>query len=416
MSPWLLIVLLIILGSALLESLAVILNLRALRTDLPEEFADLFSPERYAASQEYIRAQSRLSLLTAIVIPTVSLVFLLLGGFSAVDGLTRGFGFGEILSGLIYASALTFMAYMVSLPFNAYATFVIDERFGFNRTTARIFILDTIKGALLLVILGVPILALIFWLFLHTGSLAWVYCWMCVTLFSLLLHYLAPVVIMPLFMSFSPIANPSLQAKVEQYACREKFRFKTIVTADGSKRSSKGNAFFTGFGRFRRIVLFDTLVKKLSGDEVVAVLAHEIGHYRLNHLWKMAGVSSFQTALILYTSSLLFEDKGFLQAFGIQQTSVYIPLVLIVFLYNFLDSLLSIPVRAISRKHEYQADGFAAVTSNPQLLISALKKLSFDNLSNLTPHPLFVLLHYSHPPISKRLSVLQHFDAHSYLE
>lgn len=407
MSSWLFIVLLLILGSVLLESLAVVLNLQALRPDLPEEFADLFSPERYATSQEYIRAHCRLSLLASIVFPAISVSFLLFGGFNAIAGLIRGFGFGEILSGLIYVAVLTCMAYIVSLPINLYATFVIEEKFGFNHTTARIFILDAIKGMLLLAILGAPILALVFWLFLHTGNLAWIYCWVVVTLFSLLLQYLAPVVIMPLFTNFSPIANPSLQVKVEQYASKEKFRFKKIVTADGSRRSSKGNAFFTGFGRFRRIVLYDTLLEKLTQDEVVAVLAHEIGHFRLNHLWKMAGVSSVQTAFIFSTACLILDNKTFLQAFGVEQESVYISLVLIVFLYSFLDPLLSVPVRALSRRYEYQADAFAAATYNPRLLISALKKLSRDHLSNLTPHPLFVLLHYSHPPLSKRLSALK---------
>lgn len=412
MSSWLVIVLFLILGSVFLESLAIILNLRALSPDLPEEFADLFSPERYVTSQGYIREQCRLGLLAAIVIPTVSLFFLLIDGFGAVDDFVRGFGCGEIFSGLIYTAVLTFMAFIVSLPFNVYATFVIEEKFGFNRTTTGVFILDILKGMLLLTILGAPILALVFWLFIHAGDLAWIYCWVCATLFSLLLHYLTPVAIMPLFTNFSPITNPSLQVKVEQYASKEKFQFKSIVTADGSKRSNKGNAFFTGFGRFRKIVLFDTLLEKLSEDEIVAVLAHEIGHYRLNHLWKMAGVSSVQTALILFISSLVLDNVSFLKAFGVEQTSVYVPLILVVCLYHFLDPLISIPVRAISRRHEYQADGFAATTFNPRSLASALKKLSRDNLSNLSPHPLFVYLHYSHPPISKRLNVLQRLDAH----
>ncbi|KAB2889834.1 MAG: M48 family metallopeptidase [Desulfobulbaceae bacterium] len=410
MSSWQFIVLFLIVGTVILEILAVTLNLRALSSVLPDEFADVFTPEMYATSREYTRARCRLNLLAVIIINSVSSAFLLLGGFGVVAELIRGLGFGEIFSGLFFVAVLAFMAYCVSLPFNVYATFVIEEKFGFNRTTARIFILDAIKGMLLLAILGVPILTLVFWLFLNTGSLAWAYCWVCATLFSLLLHYLAPVLIMPLFTSFSPIADTSLQAKVEKYACKEKFRFKTIVTADGSKRSSKGNAFFTGFGRFRRIVLFDTLVDKLSDDEVVAVLAHEIGHHRLNHLWKMAVISSVQTALIFYTSSLIYNNKTFLQAFGVEQTSVYISLILIAYLYNFLDPLLSIPVKAISRRHEYQADSFAAATFNPRFLIGALKKLSCDNLSNLTPHPLYVFLHFSHPPIIKRLNALQHND------
>lgn len=411
MNTWLLIVLLILIGSYLLDIIVSLLNLDALQPHLPEEFSSVYNKEEYKKSQMYTRANTRFSIIQSSYSTVLLVGFILLAGFNYIDVWARSFEVGEITTGLIFTASLGLLSFVINLPFSVYATFVIEEKFGFNRTTVKTYILDIIKGLFLAVIIGGPLLALIFWFFINSGSHGWLYCWAGVTVFSFIMQYLAPVLIMPLFNKFTPLENGTLKEKIVNYAEGEKFQLQGIFTMDGSKRSSKLNAFFTGFGKFRKIVFFDTLVEKLTEDEIVAVLAHEMGHFKLKHIFKMMFVSVLQTGIMFYLLSLFIEIPEISLAFGMENTSVYSSLIFFGFLYSPINLVVSIFFNIFSRKHEYEADGYAsATTKQPGLLISSLKKLSQANLTNLTPHPLHVFLHYSHPPLLKRINSLKKFS------
>ncbi|MFW2366224.1 MAG: M48 family metallopeptidase, partial [Desulforhopalus sp.] len=270
MNPWLVLILLIIFISFFLEFFISLLNLRALVPTLPAEFREIYNEEEYDKSQRYTKATTSFSLIDSSFSTFLTVLFLLLGGFGYIDNFARSFGYGEIVTGLIFTGALALLSSAVSLPFSVYRTFVIEERFGFNRTTVKTFLLDLVKGTLLAIIIGAPLLSLILWFFINSGSYGWIYCWIGVVCFTLVLQFLAPVLIMPLFNKFYPLEEGELRDMILGYAQKQNFKLQGIFTMDGSKRSSKLNAFFTGFGRFRKIVFFDTLVEKLKPTEILA--------------------------------------------------------------------------------------------------------------------------------------------------
>ncbi len=411
MNTWLLIILIILLSSYVLETVVSSFNLKALRPELPEEFNDVFDHEEYAKSQNYTRTTTRFSLIENTFSTTLTLLFLILGGFNLIDIFARGFGFGSIATGLIYTGSLLALTMLIGLPFSIYSTFVIEEKFGFNKTTTKTFVLDLLKSILLTIIIGGPVLALVLWFFERTGSLAWVWCWIGIVIISIILQFLAPVIIMPLFNKFTPLEEGPLKDEIIDYAERESFRIQGIFTMDGSKRSTKLNAFFTGFGRFRKIVFFDTLIEKLSIKEIVAVLAHEMGHYKHHHLLKMIGASILQTGIMFFFLSLVINNKGLFAAFGMDHVSIYASLIFFGFLFTPVNLITSIVLHIFSRRHEFEADNYAAQsTKSPENLVSALKILTQSNLSNLTPHPFFVFLHYSHPPILDRITALRYIN------
>ncbi|MCI5142811.1 MAG: M48 family peptidase, partial [Candidatus Electrothrix sp. ATG1] len=260
---------------------------------------------------------------------------------------------------------------------------------------------------------GGPLLAAVLWFFEITGSMAWIYCWLAVTLFTFILQFLAPVLIMPLFNTFTPLEDGTLKEGIIEYAAQQDFAIQGIYTMDGSRRSTRLNAFFTGFGRFRRIVFFDTLVEKLQPQEIIAVLAHEMGHFKKKHILKMMGLSIIQTGCMFYILSLFLGNTQLFAAFGMEHISVYAGLIFFGFLYAPVSMLLSIVFHVYSRKNEYQADAWAVHTTADQGegLINGLKKLSVHNLSNLTPHPFHVFIHYSHPPVLQRIQAIRQLAA-----
>ena len=416
MNPWLLCILLIIFVQYVLEVSVALLNLKALSPQLPEEFAGETTQDEYAKSQEYTRITTYVSLLENTWSTGLTLIFLLSGGFNRVDIWARGLGFGTIPTGLLYMGVLLFLLMLIGLPFSLYSTFVIENRFGFNKTTVKTFILDHIKSILLAIIIGGPVLALVLWFFEQTGALAWIYCWIGVVIISIILQFLAPVLIMPLFNTFTPLADGPLKEAIMSYAGQQDFKMQGIFTMDGSKRSTKLNAFFTGFGHFRKIVFYDTLIEKLSEQEIIAVLAHEMGHFKLHHIIKMIFASILQTGILFYFLSITLNNQGIFEAFGMAHLSIYASLVFFGFLFSPVNLLVSIVFNIFSRRHEYSADQFASnSTGSPDTLIRGLKKLSCANLSNLTPHPFHVFLHYSHPPILERIAALRknHFSSKS---
>ncbi|MEE4164388.1 MAG: M48 family metallopeptidase [Desulfocapsaceae bacterium] len=407
MTFWLLFILAVIILHYALSIAVSTLNIKALSTTLPKEFEDTFDSEKYRESQEYTTATTHLRLVEDSVSTALTIGFLLLGGFNVIDRFARSFQFSEIVTGIIFAFSLLFLSFLSGLPFSIYSTFRIESRFGFNRTSVKTFVLDIAKGLLLAVAIGAPILALVLWFFENSGSYGWLFCWIGVIIIGFLLQFLAPVLIMPLFNKFTPLDDTELKQKIRAYANREKFQIKGIFTMDGSKRSSKLNAFFTGFGRFRKIVFFDTLLEKLSSDEIIAVLAHEMGHFKKKHIWKMLAAGILQTGLMFFLLSFFINNEGLFQAFRMENLSIYASLVFFAFIYSPLNTLISIFLNYLSRIHEFEADRYAAeTTGNPEMLIQGLKKLCRENLSNLTPHPLMVFLSYSHPPVLSRIRTL----------
>ncbi|MBW1635343.1 MAG: M48 family metallopeptidase [Deltaproteobacteria bacterium] len=411
MNIWLFFILFVLVFSFFLEAIVASLNVSALYSTLPKEFSDIYDKDKYRKSQEYAKINARFGLVQSGCTTSVTIVFLLSGGFNSVDLLARNMGYGDIVTGLIFTAILIALSFILALPFSIYSTFVIEERFGFNTTSLSTFIIDILKISFLIATIGSPLLALILWFFLSAGTYAWIYCWTGIFVISLFLQFIAPIAIMPLFNKFSPITDGSLQKIILEYADRENFKLQGIYTMDGSKRSSKLNAFFTGLGNFRKIVFYDTLLKKLSDFEILAILAHEMGHFKLKHIPKMILLSAIQTGLMFYLLSLFILNKDIAAAFSMQHVSVYSSLVFFGFIYSPVSMLTSTVFNAISRKHEYDADKYAATsTSKPELLIRALKKLTVANLGNLTPHPFHVFLHYSHPPVLMRIKKLQQLN------
>jgi STE24 endopeptidase len=397
-------------GAWLLHLLADLLELRALDSALPAQGLDIYDQEQHRRSQDYTKAKLIFTQVRSTVMLLATLLFILLGGFSLLDQQVRSLGLASISTGLLFIGSLALLSAAAELPFSLHRTFVLEERFGFNKTTAKTFVLDLLKSALLAVLLGGPLLAAVLWFFETAGSAAWLWCWAAVTLFSLLMQFLAPALLMPLFNKFTPLEDGELRQAVADYAQARNFAIQGIYVMDGSKRSAKLNAFFAGFGRFRRIVFFDTLISRLTVGEIVAVLAHEMGHWHHRHILKTTVALIVHTGLMFYFLSLVLASPQLHAAFGMEQISVHAGLTFFAFLYSPVELLLSVLFNMFSRRCEYQADAFAAASGWSKELISSLKKLGADNLANLTPHPFKVFIEHSHPPFLARIAALQRLE------
>jgi len=384
------------------------LNIKAINPNLPDEFKGYYDEVKYKKSQNYLKTNTGFSLIKSTLMTILIVVFIVVGGFNWLDGLARSFNQGPVITGLIFLCILLLINLVISFPFSIYHTFVIEEKFGFNKTTVKTFILDLIKGIIISLIIGSAAFSCILWFFEKTGPIAWVYCWLFVAIFQLFIIFIAPNVIMPLFNKFLPLDDGELKEKIKEYASSQNFNIKGVYKMDGSKRSTKSNAFFTGLGKSRRIVLFDTLIEKHTVAELVAVIAHEVGHYKKRHILKNFVYSILTTGLMFYLLSLMMNNIGLFDAFKMDHVSTYASFILFSFLYSPISSFFSIIDTIFSRKYEYEADSYAAKTTNDKdSMITALKKLSVDNLSNLTPHWLKVFLEYSHPPVLARIKALK---------
>jgi STE24 endopeptidase len=410
MNPFFLIIFFALLIEYAIGVAANLLNLKSLRSELPPAVEDVYQSEDYRRSQEYIRTNTRFDFVTSTFSLVVLLSFWFSGGFNYLDQAVRSWGFVPILNGLFYIGILLIGYSLLMLPLDIYRTFVIEERFGFNRTTPRTFLVDKIKGLGLAVLLGAPLLSGILAIFEYAGYHAWIYCWIIFTVFSLILQYVAPTWIMPLFNKFTPLESGELKEAIINYAHSVDFPVKNVFVVDGSKRSSKSNAFFTGFGRNKRIALFDTLIRKHTVPELIAVLAHEIGHHKKKHILQGTVVNILHAGLLFFVLSIFLGSPGLYEAFYMEQQSVYSGILLFGLLYTPLEMVLSVLMHVLSRKNEYEADRFAVETiQHPQHLIGALKRLHAGNLSNLMPHPFYVFLNYSHPPLLQRIrAILRH--------
>ncbi|HEY86477.1 MAG TPA: M48 family metallopeptidase [Dehalococcoidia bacterium] len=412
MNPFFLIILFALILDFVLRLVASLLNLKVLKLELPPTLEGVYNPEDYRKSQEYTRESTRFDLVAITFQLLLLLSFWFAGGFNYLDQVVRAWGLVPLVSSLLYIGILLVAYSLLTLPFSVYATFVIEERFGFNRTTPRTFLLDRVKGLALAVLLGAPLLVGILSFFEYSGPYAWLYCWLIITIFSLVMQFVTPTWIMPLFNKFTPLESGKLKEAILNYARSVNFSIKNVFVMDGSKRSSKSNAFFAGFGRNKRIALFDTLIEKHTVPELVAVLAHEIGHHKRKHVLQGVIISILHTGVFLFLLSVFLGSPGLYQAFYVEQQSIYAGLLFFGLLYAPIELLLSIVMQMLSRKNEYQADRFAAETiDEPQSLVDALKKLSTSNLSNLAPHPFYVFLNYSHPPLLQHMRAIQRYEA-----
>jgi STE24 endopeptidase len=393
----------------ILQFVADIINLKTLATPLPKEFETVYDSMTYKNSQSYTRARTKFGIIESTFGLVITLIFWFIGGFNYLDLMVRSLHLGNIFTGLMFIGILVLVKAILSLPFSIYSTFVIEEKFGFNKTTLKTFTIDVLKGFFLAMALGGPLLIGILAIFEYAGGLAWLYCWLTASFFLLFIHFIAPTWIMPLFNKFTPLESGELKEAILSYAGSVKFSLSDVFVMDGSKRSSKSNAFFTGFGKNKRIALFDTLLEKHSIHELVTILAHEIGHYKKRHIIQGLVVNILHMGLMFFLMSLFVKQNGLFEAFYMRNLSVYAGLLFFGLLYTPIEFIVSLALNALSRQNEYEADMFAVeTTKRSEAFVDALKKLSKDNLSNLTPHPFYVSMNYSHPPVVERIKAIKH--------
>jgi STE24 endopeptidase len=408
MNNWLLIIVTILSCHYLLEMVVELLNRRTFQTPLPIAVQGVYDEKEYQNSIAYQFSKNTFFLLHSSIGFVVTVTFLICGGFGYVDNISRSFRLSEIPTGVIFAAIIALLSFLLSLPFSLYSTFVMEQRYGFNKTTPKTYLSDVCKGAFLLATFGGTLFAMIQWFFLTFPDFGWLYCWAGVVVFTFVLQFLSPAIIMPLFNTFTPLPDTPLRRKLLAYAEKEQFVTSGIFTMDGSKRSTKLNAFFVGFGRFRKIALFDTLLEKLEDDEILAVLAHEVGHFKLKHIWKFMLGSVLQMGILFYLLNIFLEYPAIVKAAGVSEPHVYSSLIFFGLLYAPISTFINIIFNYFSRNFEFAADTFSAMTAgNPSALCTALKKLSQANFSHLTPHPFKVFVSYTHPPLLQRLENLQ---------
>lgn len=382
------------------------LNFKSRTTSLPKELEGIYDADKYKKQQEYKKANYKFAFLTSTFSFIIILLMLFFKGFAFVDNLARNFTTNPILLALIFFGILFFVFDIINTPFSLYDTFVIEEKFGFNKTTIKTFFLDKIKSWLLAIIIGGGLISLIIWFYLKTTNMFWIYAWIIVSGFSIFFTMFYSSIIVPLFNKQTPLEDGDLRNEISSFSKKVGFRLMNIFVINGSKRSTKANAYFSGLGAKKRIVLFDTLIKDLSVKEVVAVLAHEMGHYKKKHTLINIIISILQTGLTFYILSLFIGNPALSQALGVENVSFHIALISFAILYSPISTVLGLAMNVISRKNEFEADKFAGENYSPKELSSALKKLSTNSLSNLTPHPLYVFVNYSHPPLLARLNQL----------
>lgn len=374
---------------------------------LPEEVKGIYDEEKYRQQQAYEKVNFRFSLISSSFSFVLLLLMFLFSGFAWVNSLALSLSANSILTALVFFGILMFASDLLTTPFSVYDTFVIEEKFGFNKTTPKTFILDKLKGWLLGAIIGGGLLALIIYIYQLTTSSFWIYAWLVISAFSIFMVLFYSNLIVPLFNKQTPLPDGELKSAIESFSSKVGFKLDNIYVIDGSKRSTKANAYFTGLGAKKRIVLYDTLIHDLTTSELVAVLAHEIGHYKKRHvIWSLL-LGIVQTGIVLFIFSLFVGSPELSAALGVAEPSFHIGLIAFGVLYSPISMVTGMAMNIYSRRNEYQADAYAAENFDTSEMISALKKLSVKKLSNLRPHPVYVFFHYSHPTLLQRLEALK---------
>jgi STE24 endopeptidase len=383
------------------------INAKHYNDPIPEELKDVYNIDEYQKSQVYKATNYRFSIWASLFSLILTLAFLLLDGFEYIDNIARSYSDKPIIIALIFFGIIMIASDIITTPFSYYKTFVIEENFGFNKTTKKLFILDKLKSLAMMVIIGGGIIALIIWFYEITRNQFWLYAWGIVTVFTVFMNMFYSKLIVPLFNKQTPLEDGDLRHKISDYAKSVGFNLNKIFIIDGSKRSTKANAYFSGFGSEKRVTLYDTLVNDLDDEEIVAVLAHEVGHYKRKHIIFNLVTSILLTGLTLYILSIFISNPLLSNAIGVETPSFHVGLIAFGLLYSPISEITGLIMNYVSRVFEYQADDYAKNTYKAEPLITSLKKLSKNSLSNLTPHRAYVFMHYSHPTLLERVKNLR---------
>jgi len=402
----------IIIGALIFEfglsTLSSLLNMMSISKVVPDGFQEFYDDKKYSKSQEYLKDKTKLGLYSSTFSLILTLIVIHFGLFGFLDEFVRSNSTHYIISGLIFFGILFLINDILNIPFSLYSTFVVEEKYGFNKTSIHTFIADKCKGYGLTIVFGSAIMVPIFYFFNTFQDNGWWIAWALITAFMIAVQPLFVHVIAPMFNKFTPLEEGELKVAIEEFANKVGFPIGRIDVMDGSKRSAHSNAYFSGFGKSRRIALFDTLLDKHSTEEIVSVVAHEIGHYKKKHIITGTVLGVIETGIMLFIFNLFMNDSDLFAVFSVDTVSIYCGLVFFSMLYSPISMVTSIFTTAMSRKNEFEADAYALeTTQKPEPLISMLKGLSASNLSHLTPHPLMVFLSYSHPPVVDRIAAVQ---------
>ena len=395
----------------ILERFLSFLNYKTLSDPVPEELAEIYDSEQYAKQQQYERENLRFSNASSVFSFILVLLMLVFGGFAYADGIARGFSGNPVIAALIFFAVILVSFDLVSSPFEIYDTFVIEQKYGFNTVTPLLYVADKLKGWLLGGIIGGLILSLVILFITHFPENFWLYAWATVTFFMVFFTMFFSSLIVPLFNKQVPLEDGELKSEIENFAANVGFKIDNIFVMDGSKRTKKANAYFSGLFGKKRIVLYDTLISELSPKEITAVLAHEVGHYKKKHTLMMIFASVIQMGVLLFILNCFISNDILSKALGAKEHSIHMAIITFGILYVPVSTLIGVLQNIFSRRNEYEADNFAAENYSAEHLVSGLKKLSRNNLSNLTPHPLYVFFHYSHPPLLERVKNLMRLSS-----
>ncbi|MFZ9046700.1 MAG: M48 family metallopeptidase [Cyclobacteriaceae bacterium] len=400
-------VLLIILSADfLLERILGFLNRKSSKQPIPKELTGIYDDEKYEKSQAYQHALGRFGNFSATFSFLLTFSAIYFGWFGLLDSWMRTFSPLDMLTTLMFFGVIFIISDLIGTPFSLYQTFVIEERFGFNKTSFKTFILDKLKGYVLTIIIGGVLMLVLLYLIASMGSDFWLIFWGVIVVFTLLMNMFYTSWILPLFNKLTPMEEGSLKEKIEAFSQKVSFPLTNIFVIDGSKRSAKGNAFFSGLGRKKKVVLYDTLIEKHTEDELTAIFAHEVGHYKKRHIYLTTVISMLQIGFTLYLLSLMLFSSEVSYAMGGNMTAIHLNILAFGILYTPVSHVLGLLMNLLSRKHEYEADAYAAEHYDSQPLIDGLKRLSGEHLSNLTPHPAYVFVHYSHPSLLQRVRAI----------
>jgi len=391
----------------LLDLMLDLLNVKASKRPIPNILHDLYDGKAYKRQQLYFRANKKIGFISSLIDTIVGISLFAFGAYGWMDGVVREIADSEIIRTLLFMGIFSLIGGLVSLPFDIYHTFVIEQRFGFNKITPRLFVMDLLKGLMLSVLIGGGLLALFSWTYGMTREWFWLLAWGVMAIVTLVIQYFYSTVLVPLFNKQTPLPEGALRNAIEQFAQSVKFELKNIYVIDGSKRSSHSNAYFTGWGRQKRVVLYDTLMDELTNEEIVGVLAHEIGHYKHHHIIYSLVTSLVTMLVMFYLLGLLIDSNAVAEAAGSSEPSFYVNLTIFSMIYTPLTMVLNVKRNVVSRRNERQADRFALLHGMGRHEASALKKMSSKSLSNLTPHWLVVFMTYSHPTLAERVRMLE---------
>ncbi|MCK0157635.1 M48 family metallopeptidase [Cellulophaga sp. F20128] len=397
----------IIILQFVVDAIVDFLNAKKFKDPIPAELSDIFDTEEYKKSQQYKTSNYRFGIFSGTFSLLLTLSFLIFGGFEWADGIARNYTTNPILIAIIFFAIIMIGSSIINIPFSYYSTFVIEEKFDFNKTSKKTFFIDILKSWLLTAVLGGGILTLVIWFYEWAGTNFWIYAWAVIALLSVFMNMFYSKLIVPLFNKQAPLGNGSLKTKIEDYTRKVGFELQNIFIIDGSKRSTKANAYFSGFGKQKRVTLYDTLVNDLNEEEIVAVLAHEVGHYKRKHIIFNLSASILLTGVTLYILSLFINTPAVSLAIGVSIPSFHAALISFGILYSPISEITGLIMNFLSRKFEYQADDYAKNTYAATPLITSLKKLSKTSLSNLTPHAAYVFMNYSHPTLLDRIKNLK---------